>query len=171
MLMILQDAISDLPRACNLIASGTELDHRLHHNFFEVDMLLLLLDHQIYIVLVLLGAIYHLVKAVRFYGVSLGYILNCSTIDYNLSKHFDLLRKAVLRQPLHRTYSRRSSLVRCFPGGELQLLQLLTGLMIILYFASNTIYLLLVDTFGLFILQLVSFLEDLGSHGLDLHRK
>ena len=110
-LMVFQDETSDLTRACNLIATGTELYYRLHHNFLVVDMLLLLLDHQVHVVLVLLGAVDQLTKADGFDGVSLGYILDGSTIYYNLAKHFDFVAKAVTGQLLHRMYSGRGSLV------------------------------------------------------------
>ena len=115
-LVVLQDEISELPCAGNLITFGAELYHRVHHNFLVVCMLFLLLDHQADVVLVLLGAKNHLTERVGLDGVSLGHILDGTTVDYNLSKHFDLFAAAVTGQLLHRMHPGRSRLVRCFPG-------------------------------------------------------
>ena len=84
-LIVFLEVHLQLLRARNLIIIHTELDHRLNHHFLVVTMLLLLLNHQVHVVLVFLGAADQLTERVRFDGVGVGYIFDGTTVDNNLS--------------------------------------------------------------------------------------
>ena len=109
--MVFLNKTSELLRACNLIAFDAELYHSLDDNFLVVYMFFLLLDHQVHVVFVLLGAIYQLIKAVRLDGVGVGHVLDGTTVDNNLSNHFNFVAAAVAGQPLHGICPGRSSWV------------------------------------------------------------